>query len=122
MRQLIAVVAGALIGTGLRLALDLTLPFATVAINIIGSFALGYLAARLWPTAPDWLRAGLGPGLLGSFTTFSAFAVSVVSLIEAGEWMSALAYLAVTILGGLIAAWAGLRLGSRRAPATGSPS
>jgi len=113
-RPLVAVVAGGIIGTGLRLALDTTLPFATVVINVVGSFALGYLTARVWPSAPDWLRAGLGPGLLGSFTTFSALAVSVVGLVDAGEWMPALAYLAITILGGLLAAWAGLRLGRRR--------
>lgn len=122
MRPLVAVVAGGIVGTGLRLALDTALPFATVVINIVGSFALGYLTARVWPTAPDWLRAGLGPGLLGSFTTFSALAVSVVGLANAGEWMPALAYLAITLVGGLLSAWAGLRLGSRRTPATGSTS
>lgn len=118
MRDILAVIAGGLLGTGARLALDGALlhaddefPFSTLIVNVVGAFALGYLVARLWPTAPSWLRAGLGVGLLGSFTTFSAVAVSLVSLSAAGEWMPALAYLAATLVLGLSAAWLGLRLG-----------
>ena len=87
---------GGLVGTGLRLGIDALLPHAddafpwsTLLINVVGSFALGVLVARVWPTAPAWLRAGLGAGLLGSFTTFSAVAVSLVALADAGEWATA---------------------------------
>ena len=72
---------------------------------------LAVLVARVWSTAPSWLKAGLGVGLLGSFTTFSAFAVSLVSLTTAGEGMSALGYLVLTLVLGLGAAWLGLALG-----------
>ena len=126
-RDLAAVLVGGVLGTGLRLAIDTAVPhsgtafpLSTLVINTVGALALGVLVARLWPVAPSWLRAGLGAGLLGSFTTFSAFAVSLVSLTTAGEWMPALGYLALTLVLGLGAAWLGLSLG-RRGPGTVSP-
>lgn len=122
LRDLAAVLAGGVVGTGLRLAIDAALPhtdtgfpLSTLVINTGGALVLGVLVARAWQSAPSWLRAGLGAGLLGSFTTFSAFAVSLVSLTGAGEWMPALAYLALTLVLGLGAAWLGLALG-RPAP------
>lgn len=128
MRSVVAVVIGALIGTTLRLLLDVAIPHAdsafpvsTLLINAIGAFALGVLVARAWARSPDWVRAGLGAGLLGSFTTFSAVAVSLVSLTAAGQWMPALAYLAATMLLGLAAAWLGLRLGRPRGPVAIDP-
>jgi fluoride exporter len=109
----------------LRLSIDFALPHAdntfplsTRIINVVGAFALGALVSRFWSTAPGWLKAGLGPGLLGSFTTFSAFAVSLISLSAAGEWMPALAYLALTLVLGFGAAGLGLALGK---PTTGIP-
>lgn len=126
-RDLAAVLVGGVLGTGLRLAVDTAVPhsdtafpLSTLVINSVGAFVLGALVARVWPTAPSWLRAGLGAGLLGSFTTFSAFAVSLVSLTAAGEWMPALGYLALTLVLGLGAAWLGLSLGRRGPVAPGA--
>jgi len=101
-----------MLGTALRVVLDSLVhqPLSTLLINVVGSFALGLLTARVWPTAPPWLKAGLGPGLLGSFTTFSAFAVQVVAL---GFSVWSLLYVVATIVLGLAAAFAGLRLGRR---------
>jgi len=114
---LLAVIVGALAGTGLRLGIDAllphtdeTFPWSTLIINVVGAFALGALVARVWPVAPEWLRAGLGAGLLGSFTTFSAVAVSSVALTDAGSWGIALIYLIVTMAAGLAAAWTGIAL------------
>ncbi len=111
-RELVAVALGGLLGTGARLAIDTLVgqPASTLAINVVGSFALGLLVARLWSSAAPWLRAGLGAGLLGSFTTFSALAVQLVHL---GPTWGAALYLLLSIGLGLLAAWAGLRLGSR---------
>jgi CrcB protein len=126
-RSVLAVLVGGALGTGLRLAIDLlvTQPLSTLAINIVGAFALGFLTSRVWPSASGWVRAGLGPGLLGSFTTFSAFAVAVVSFGASasssgasGEWMSLLAYLVATIVLGFGAAAAGLLLGRRAVAAS----
>lgn len=119
----LAVLLGGAIGSALRLALDAVLPHAetgfplsTLIANVVGSFLLALLVARLDPAAPAWLRAGLGTGVLGSFTTFSALAVSLVALGGAGEWSLALAYLAATLALGFGAAAAGLALGARRTP------
>lgn len=117
-----AVAVGAALGTGLRLAIEAIMPHtqggvpvSTLVVNVLGSFILGALVARLWPVAPSWLRAGLGAGVLGSFTTFSAVAVASISLVSTGEWMPAALYLAATLVLALTAAWAGLRLGRLRA-------
>ena len=114
---------GGAIGSSLRLAIDTGIPhrddafpLSTLLINTVGAFALGVLVARVWPSAPAWLRAGLGVGVLGSFTTFSAMTVGLVALVEAEQWMLAAAYLALTLLLGLGAAALGLTLGRRRTP------
>ncbi len=118
-RELLAVVIGGMLGTGLRVAIDTLLPhsdrefpLSTLIINVAGALVLGVLVARVWPGAPAWLRAGLGAGLLGSFTTFSALAVALVTL---GPTPLAALYLGLSLLLGLGAAFLGLRLG-RRAP------
>jgi fluoride exporter len=122
-----AVLAGGAVGTGLRLTADLLLPhgradlpIGTFLANLVGSFALGVLVARVWPVAPEWLRVALGPGLLGSFTTFSALAVSAVELTGEGAGTTALVYVAASVVGGIAAAALGIRLGAPR-PSTPPP-
>jgi CrcB protein len=120
-RDLVAVAVGGALGTGVRLALDRAFatndglfPVSTLIVNIVGSFLLALIVAELWERSPAWIRAGLGAGLLGSFTTFSALAVAVVHLIGVDQWMLAVIYLAATVVLGLAAAACGLWLGSRR--------
>ncbi|WP_395638176.1 fluoride efflux transporter FluC [Pseudolysinimonas sp.] len=122
MKSILAVLAGGTLGTGVRLGVDTLLPhggavfpLGTFLVNLAGSFALGMLISRVWPVAPEWLRAGLGPGLLGSFTTFSALALSAVELTASGIVTSAVVYVAASLVGGIAAAALGLRIGSRRA-------
>jgi CrcB protein len=116
---LVAVVLGGILGTGLRLAISQLVapgspfPWATLLINVVGSLVLGFLVARVWPTAPGWLRAGLGTGVLGSFTTFSAVIVSLLTLTAAGMTPLAVVYLVVSLLLGFAAALLGVRLGVR---------
>jgi CrcB protein len=113
-RTILAVLVGGVLGTGLRLLADTViphvpgeLPLSTLLVNLVGAFALGLLVAKVWPTASDWLRAGLGAGLLGSFTTFSAIAVAMIELPLA----SAALYLGLSTVLGLASALLGLRLG-----------
>lgn len=122
-RDVLAVLVGGLAGTALRLGVDALFPhgddgfpLSTLIVNTLGAFALGFLVARLWARVASWLRAGLGAGLLGSFTTFSAVAVSLVALANAAEWMLAVAWLVATLVLGLAAAWLGVRLGRPRGP------
>ncbi|UYN82909.1 MAG: CrcB family protein [Microcella sp.] len=77
---------------------------------------LGLLVAALWPPVPSWVRVGLGPGILGSFTTFSALAISVVALARSGEVLVALLSIVLSIGFGMLSAWAGLALGARLNP------
>ena len=123
MPPVLAVVIGGIAGTGLRIGLDALIPhsdaqfpWSTLVINVVGSFVLGLLVARVWPSAPAWLRALLGAGLLGSFTTFSAFVVSLVTLTRAGEPLLAAGYLLVSVVAGIATAALGLRTGRRPEP------
>ncbi len=121
--DLLAVFVGGLIGTTLRVLLDGAIPNAldefalsTLLVNVTGSFVLGLLVAALWPHVPGWVRVGLGPGILGSFTTFSALAVSVVALAQSGDIVAAVLSIVLSIGFGMLAAWAGLALGARLNP------
>jgi CrcB protein len=123
-RSILAVFVGGSIGTCLRLLLDDTIvhtdqtfPWSTLIINILGSFVLAILVSRVWPVVPDWVRAGLGPGLLGGFTTFSAVMASMVTLAASSQTLLALGYLGVSLVLGFGAAALGLWIGHRRTPA-----
>jgi CrcB protein len=85
----------------------------TAAINISGCFLLGLLVAGNWFSRD--VREGLGVGFLGGFTTFSTFSVQAVLEVDAGEPGRAIAYLTVSVLGGLAAGAAGYILGRRLA-------
>jgi fluoride exporter len=75
---------------------------------------LAILVSRFWPIAPDWLRAGLGPGVVGGFTTFSAVMVSMVTLAASNQIVLALGYLALTLVLGFGAAALGFWIGRKR--------
>ncbi len=115
----LAVAVGSILGTGVRALVGLTLPvatgawpWATLAVNVLGSFALG--AVFGWTErgrAPAWLRGpGFTTGVVGSFTTFSALAVETGGL--AGGL--AAAYAAASLAGGLLAVALGWRAGRGR--------
>ncbi|MDQ1059340.1 CrcB protein [Arthrobacter globiformis] len=115
-----AVAAGGLLGTELRYVLGLLcpdrpgdLPWATLGINIVGSFVLAALTT-VWIARPQtafWLRAAIGPGVLGSFTTFSAVVFSTDQLTRSGLPGSGLLYVGLSVFLGLAAAAAGWRTG-----------
>jgi CrcB protein len=86
-------------------------PAATFAVNCLGCLLIGAvagLAART--TLPDSLRLFLVPGLLGGFTTFSAFGLESLGLLRRGELGIALMYVLGSVLVGVFAVWLGLRL------------
>lgn len=87
-------------------------PWATLLVNVIGSVAMGLLAgwlARHGEGGEQW-RLLLGVGLLGGFTTFSAFSLEIVGLIQRGSAGLALAYIAASVAGGVLGLYAGLSL------------
>lgn len=88
-------------------------PLGTLAVNVIGGFVMGLLA-RLLVTLPDAghdARVFLMTGMLGGFTTFSAFSLDAASLWMRGEAGLAALYVAVSVAGALGAIAAGLWLG-----------
>jgi CrcB protein len=116
-----AVAAGAVLGVlaryGLAQALPSSgaeIPWATLAANLSGSFAIGIVAGRLdiSGNGSTLARPFLITGVLGSFTTYSTFAVETNRML-AGHPAVAVAYLLATLAGGLAAAWAGDRVGRR---------
>jgi CrcB protein len=87
-------------------------PWATLTVNVIGSLAMGLLAgylARHGQGGEPW-RLFLGVGVLGGFTTFSAFSLELMVLIERGQAAQGLIYAAVSVLAGLTALYVGLIL------------
>lgn len=94
-------------GEALRGWLGTRWPHGTLVVNVLGCFLLGLLAAR-WEQADEPLaRALLAVGLLGGFTTFSAFGVEALGLLREGRSLAACAYVAASVLLGLGAAASG---------------
>jgi CrcB protein len=87
----------------------LAFPWGTLAVNIAGGLAMGLLAARVSPDNEN-LRLLIGTGLLGGFTTFSAFSLETVRLMEHQPGLAALYALGSLVLS-VGACWMGLQLG-----------
>lgn len=107
-----AVLRHASVSLGLRL-LGPGFPWGTMAVNVVGSLAMGVVATlALTRGAPSaWREAApfLMPGLLGGFTTFSAFSFDAFLLIERGRPVAAFLYVGGSVLLGLVALVAGVR-------------
>jgi CrcB protein len=95
-------------------ALGAEFPFGTIFVNVVGSFAMGILAGWLaWRSGEGWsaeVRLFLATGVLGGFTTFSAFSLDAVTLWERGAAVHALGYAAVSVLLSVAALVVGLVL------------
>ncbi len=121
-RLLGSIAAGGVLGSLARYGLQVAFPhavtefgWATFAINVSGCFLIGVLMVLIthrWP-ARRLLRPFLGVGVLGGFTTFSAYAVDIDQAILAGAVGTALAYLVATLLAALAAVWAGSTMAQR---------
>lgn len=118
-RTLLLVAVGGALGALGRGALEAAVParggwpVTTLVINVVGAGLLGVLLGVV-ETHVSWAplaRPLLGTGLLGGFTTMSTFCVEVVKLSDASRGGLAAAYVVVTVVGGLVAAFAGTALG-----------
>lgn len=115
--MLLAVFLGGCLGGLSRYAVTLAwpadargFPWATLVINLSGAFALALLLTVL-ANRSLLLRAFVGPGVLGAWTTFSAVTASTALLLAHHHVVVGIAYLAATAVGGLVAAGAGLTTG-----------
>lgn len=85
-----------------------TFPWGTLAVNVLGSFLLGFLFLYLEATAHSAeLRRAVTIGILGAFTTFSTFSYEAAILLQNGEWSRGAAYLGGSVVLGLAAVLAG---------------
>ena len=108
------VMFGGAIGAGARYLLTarFAAPWGTLAVNLAGGLAMGLLVGVLARSSAgvEQARLLLGVGLLGGFTTFSAFSLDGWQLIERGQVPLALAYIAASVIGSIVALGAGLWL------------
>jgi len=118
--RLIIIGAGGFLGAVARYlvsgwvsALDGSLfPLGTLAVNLIGSFLLGFfyvLTTGKLALDPYW-RLIIAVGFLGAFTTFSTFSYETVKLMESGAFGMALANITVSLIGGITAVYLGIIL------------
>lgn len=118
------VIAGGTLGAASREGITLALPslgdfpIAIFLVNVVGAFLLGLLLETLTRRGvashrAAQLRAMLGTGFCGGFTTYSALAVDTVLLGGGGQLGLALVYALGTVALGACATWAGLALGSK---------
>lgn len=88
-------------------------PWGTLGVNLIGGALMGLLAGGLlrWGAGDgENLRLLLGVGILGGFTTFSAFSLDTMMMIERGDIAAALGYVAASVAGSILALAGGLWL------------
>ena len=113
-RELAAIFLGGAAGALLRVWLARTFagaptgwPWAIFAVNVSGSFALGYFATRLQDRLPlsTYRRPLLGTGFCGAYTTFSTVQVEILTMIEHHRYGLATGYAAASITAGYLAIW-----------------
>lgn len=108
MRTAILVALGGGLGTLLRWSVAVAvaasgprggLPWATLLVNLVGSFALGFLseAFREHRLANVEVSVIFGTGMMGGFTTYSSFNLEVLKLMERGEYGRAMVYMMLTL-------------------------
>ncbi len=126
-QQLVLVMLGGALGAAGRYWLGGTMlrqfgtgiPYGTLAANLIGSFAVGFLAIWLEGRGPQALywRAFLIVGVLGALTTYSALMLECLLMARSQRQDLLLGYLGGTLVAGLVLVWAGARLAAMLRPA-----
>jgi CrcB protein len=92
-------------------------PWATLFVNVTGSFVIGFYAAIAGPDgrvfASTRQRQFVMTGICGGYTTFSAFSLETFQLLRAGQAPTALLYVGISVIGWLVAVWLGHALATR---------
>jgi fluoride exporter len=120
MNSFLPVMIGGALGAGLRYGAGLLVaglvsgrfPWATLGVNLVGGFLMGLLMAFvLKGSTSEGFRLFAGVGLLGGFTTFSAFSLDMWQMVERGQSGLALGYALASVVGSIILLALGLSLG-----------
>ena len=121
MLQLLVIGCGGAVGAMMRYGLGLRVTllagsafqWGTLLVNIVGCFLAGLLFALAVTRIPlsDLLRNGLQIGLLGGFTTFSAFSIDAITLFDQGLWLRGLLYIVTSVIVSLLGAYLGMSVG-----------
>ena len=85
-------------------------PLGTLACNLLGCFLIGCVLGHFAQKTPLWVAPLLITGFFGGFTTFSTFGRDTVSAIQDGLTLIAILNILLSVIFGLLAVWAGLRL------------
>ena len=118
-RELAAIFAGGALGACARVGLTLAFPDASAgwpwvvfAINVSGSFLLGYLVTRLQERLPQstYRRPLAGTGFCGAYTTFSTMQVELLKMLDQQRYGLAVGYTVASVLVGYLAVWTGTTL------------
>lgn len=120
--NLVLVAVGSALGGVLRYLVSLGLatqrgfPWATLSVNVVGSFLIGFLSgliARHCGGNGEGIRLFAVVGFCGGFTTFSTFSNETFRLLEGNQWLSAAVYVGVSVLAGLAAVFLGYLISSK---------
>jgi CrcB protein len=99
---------------GVQRAVGHPFPVGTLLVNVLGCLLIGIVAALAGPLAwREEHRLAIMTGVLGGFTTFSAFGLETISLVDHSRLPLAIANVVLSVALGLLAVWLGLRLGER---------
>lgn len=116
-KNLLLVGLGGALGSMLRYVTGLLIhtrvfPYATLAVNITGSFIIGIVFAmsiQQEPLSNNW-KLFLATGICGGFTTFSAFALENMGLLQNGKYGMAIAVISLSVILGIVATFLGYQL------------
>lgn len=122
MKLYAAVLLGGALGSAARFALAAWMdaktgaefPWGTFAVNVIGSFVIGFIAGLAGPDSrfmvPEVVRVFIMVGILGGFTTFSSFSLQTMNLLLSGQWLWAAGNVVLSVVLCLLATLGGLAL------------
>jgi CrcB protein len=105
-------IAGAICRYVIGLMMNGAFPWGTLTVNLVGCFLLPAFFILMKETG--WISGemitAIGTGFIGAFTTFSAFSLDVIKLLDQREWVNAVLYLSVSLAGGLFMAYLSVTL------------
>ncbi|HYO21675.1 MAG TPA: fluoride efflux transporter CrcB [Flavisolibacter sp.] len=114
MIQLGVIALGGAAGSVLRYLVQKTInvsfPFGTLAVNLVGCFFIGWLWGYSFKGLTEPMRLFLMTGFCGGFTTFSAFGIESMQMILAGRWTSVGIYIIASVAGGLLTTFLGYKI------------